>query len=62
MTTTLLEPLSQLSLRREPGFETLPSKRLKRLRATLPASPLENWLALRWLELDDVLSEVFGIE
>ncbi len=58
----LLEPISQLSLRREPGMETLPMKRLKRLKATHAPSPPGDWLAVRWHELDEVLKEVFGLQ
>ncbi|MFO0837331.1 MAG: hypothetical protein U1D55_02300 [Phycisphaerae bacterium] len=57
----LLNPVSQLSIRRQPGIETLPLRRLKRLKAKLPASPPDNWIAVRWPELDAFVKDIFGI-
>jgi len=57
----LLDPVSQISLRREVGFESLPMRRLKRLKAKSAASPPHEWLAIRWFELDEALDDVYGL-
>lgn len=57
----LLAPITQFSLRREPGLESLPTRRLKRLRSVSPAAAPGEWLALRWTEFDELLQELFGL-
>jgi hypothetical protein len=58
----LLNPISQISLRREPGIETLPMRRIKRLKGASPASPPGEWLVIRWQELDEALADIFGLK
>jgi hypothetical protein len=58
----LLDPVTQLSLRRERSLKELPASRVERLGDTLaPAQPPGEWLVVRWYELDEALGDVFGI-
>jgi hypothetical protein len=59
----LLEPVTQFSLRRELKKSEMPAKRVVRLGIRRShASPLGEWLVVRWYELDEALHDLFGLE
>jgi hypothetical protein len=58
----LLEPVTQLSLRRELKRTELSSDRVARLgHQAAPSQAPAGWLVVRWYELDEALGDVFGI-
>jgi hypothetical protein len=59
----LLEPVAQVSLRRELKKSELPAHRVQPLGIRRPNSPaLGEWLVIRWYEMDQALADLFGLK